>query len=191
MPALLHRLRHVTTSALLSGVAFLAACGGTQASKPSSTTAAPSGQENAAEDGYRAVLAAKTIDGHALAQEVRPTAFVFFASWCGHCQRELAILGELREQYPELRIIGLNAYEEFRDFSDQERLRAYVAESAPWLTEIVTADETMRGVFGGVPKIPSLFLYDAEGAVKHEFRRKGGPPPSRDVLEAAIRSLVR
>ncbi len=170
-------------------VVLVASCGGLDAPTP---TAPPSVQaaQSAAATGFTQVMESTTIAGQALARDERPIAMVFFASWCGHCRRELAELGELRKRYPTLRIIGLNAYEDFRDYSDSQRLQAYIAENAPWMTEIVTADESMREIFGNVPKIPTLFLYSSTGEVIAEYRRDKRPPPSAQELEQAIAQAV-
>ncbi|MBT8494529.1 MAG: TlpA family protein disulfide reductase, partial [Deltaproteobacteria bacterium] len=86
-----------------------------QATEP----AAPS-----ADAGYQQVLQSTDLDGKpvgAPAANVRATLVVFFASWCSHCRRELATIDELRREHPDLRIVGLNAYEEWSDMSDQQR----------------------------------------------------------------------
>jgi len=115
----------------------------------------------------------------------------FFASWCSHCRHELAVLGELRKQYPRLRVIGLNAYEEYSDLSNQARLRAYLAQNAPWLTEIVRAKEPMRAAFGNIPKIPTLFVFRGNGELVAEFRRdRMASPPSKENLQRAIETAL-
>ncbi len=144
-----------------------------------------------AKEGYAALLHKATIDGGELSRDARPTAVVVFASWCGPCRHELATLGKIREQYPTLRIIGVNAYEDYGNRSDESRLQTFVEANAPWLTQIVHADAALLRSFGSVPKSPTLFIYDETGGVVAEFRRNKRPPPSHDELEAAIRSAVR
>ena len=181
MPTSVTRLATVFLATCL-----LVACGAPGAQKsPQSASASEAGHSSegspetgSAALGFAKVMAATTIEGNALPRDARPIAMVFFASWCGHCRRELADLDSLRQTYPDLRIIGLNAYEDFRDFSDRERLRGYLESNAPWLTEIVSADEAMRAHFGKVPRIPTLFLYSAEGEVIAEFRRDKGLRPA-------------
>ncbi|MBL4634373.1 MAG: hypothetical protein JKY56_10905, partial [Kofleriaceae bacterium] len=94
--------------------------------------------------------------------------------------------GRLRLAHPSLRIIGVNAYEDFQGISNEGKLKRYIADNAPWLTEIVSADSKMLADFGGIPKIPSLFLYDADGRVVEEYRRNKRPAPSPEELDAAI-----
>lgn len=175
---------------LLSVLIFVAACS-SAAQTPAST--APTAEANrglqAASEGYKELLTMKTIDDKVLTASKGPTAVVVFASWCGHCRRELGYLGELRQEYPGLRIIGLNAYEEFQDFSDAERLSAYVSQNAPWLTEIVHGDLGTLEHFGGVQRIPTLFFYDATGQASHQFRADQGSLPTRAELAATLAEI--
>lgn len=136
--------------------------------------------------GYQLVMASKTIEGEVLPIREAPVALVVFASWCGHCKKELGELGRLRQKHPNLRIIGVNAYEDFQGISNRDKLKRYIADNAPWLTEIVSADSERLADFGGVPKIPTLFLYDAQGGVVEEYRRNQRPAPTPEELEAAI-----
>lgn len=177
---------------LLFALGAFSFCGGRAAPQSARNDSPQLGKpvRSGASKGYARVMVSETIDGRSLQRDDRPVAMVFFASWCGHCRDELAQLDKMRKRYPQLRIIGLNAYEEFREFSDQQRLRSYIADNAPWLTEIVTADEDMRATFGTIPRIPSLFLYDKRGAVVAEFRRDKGPPPTQQELEEAISRAV-
>lgn len=160
------------------------------ASRPASQARSPRPATGDATIGYAKVMQAHTIDGAQIAAERRATALVVFASWCGPCRRELAELGALRLKYPALRIIGLNAYEDYKEASDEQRLRKYIADNAPWLTQIVHADPNLLASFGKVPKIPTLFIYDEQGVVVAEFRRDKRPPPSHQELDAAIARAV-
>ncbi len=172
-------------------VVLLASCGGSEAPEPITPPSVQAPKSTAAKAGFNLVMQSTTIAGQALARDERPIAMVFFASWCGHCRRELAELGELRKRYPTLRIIGLNAYEDFRDFSGPQQLQSYIADNAPWMTEIVSADEAMREAFGKIPKIPTLFLYSSTGVVIAEYRRNKRPPPSLQELDRAVADAVQ
>lgn len=158
----------------------------TSASQTSASPAEASAVLGSADLGYEKVMTAMQIDGTQVERQARPTVIVFFASWCGPCRRELADLGEIHTRYPDLRVIGLSSYEDFRDYSDQHKLQAFLSEHAPWMVEVVRADAQLLADFGMVPRIPTLLIYDAQGRIRTEFRRDQRHPPSRDELEAAI-----
>ena len=98
----------------------------------------------------------------------QPTIVVVFASWCPHCRHELELLETIRHERPTLRIIGLNAYERFAELSDEETLRGWLAAHAPWLR--VAVGDHLLPKMGGVPKIPTLFLYDPRGRLITQTR---------------------
>ena len=126
----------------------------------------------------------------ALPQGKQATVLIVFASWCGPCRYELATLDELRTHHPKVRIIGLNAYEEYEGRSDHLLLRRFLNEWAPWL-RVVRAKPPVIAALGGVPKIPSLFVYDRRGILVREFSRAKRAPPSRAELRAVFTATVR
>lgn len=143
------------------------------------------GAERPAEAGLEALIGRSDLSGSPVALEGDALVVVVFASWCGPCRAELRALGELRRERPGLRVIGLNAYEEYRDYSDEVRLRRFLDRVAPWL-RVVRDDGTLLSKFGGVPKIPTLFVYDRHGRLVREFRTDQRRPPSRAELARAI-----
>ncbi len=171
-------------------VCLTAACGSQQSSASAHATTEEPSPLGDATRGYAMVMRARTIHGTTIAPEERPTAVVVFASWCGPCRSELATLGELRQKYPTLRVIGINAYETYERRSDKFRLRNFLDANAPWLTQVVHADVALLRGFGNVPNIPTLFVYDKSGGVVAEFRRNKRSPPTHEELEAAIRTAV-
>jgi len=134
---------------------------------------------------------ARTLDGSPLERRAsaKATLVIFFASWCGPCRHELHLLSHLRVKYPDLEIIGFNVYEDFRERSDRERLDAFLAEHAPWL-QVAVADGDVLRHFGGIPKIPSVFVYDGGGVGVAEFRANQRRSPGRQELETAIRTAL-
>lgn len=143
--------------------------------------------------GLERLLTSTDIDGRVVGDPTASTGatiVVVFASWCQPCRHELAMLGEITKAEPRLRVIGLNAYEEWGQYSDEQRLRAFLGENAPWL-QVVHANDSMLRAFGGVPKIPTLFVYDQTGRQIVAFRRNQRTPPTRAELEQAIAQALR
>ncbi len=167
---------------LVLAVVLAAGCGG--GSRPARTARATAMDRSA----IRLVEAAADIDGRrvgAPGPATRATAVVVFASWCGPCRHELAALGDIARKTPELRVIGVNAYETWGELSDETRLRDYLAAYAPWL-RVVPATPSLLQSLGGVPKVPSLFFFDRDGNPSGEFRRAERAPPGRDELDRAV-----
>lgn len=140
-----------------------------------------------AEAGLVALVARTDMHGKALAKRHDgPTLVAVFASWCEPCREELGVVNMLRERHPTLRVIGLNAYENFDNLSSEKKLVSFLQESAPWLTVVRDKDKSLIAQFGGVPKIPTSFVFDSSGRVVAEFRRDQRDIPSEGELEAAI-----
>jgi len=165
----------------------LAGCGGGGV-----RTAHPARSYDAgAERVFARVRASVDLDGAPVAARFvagEPMIFVVFASWCVHCRHELGILADLRAKDSHVHVIGLNAYEDWEDTSNEKLLRAYVATNAPWLT-VVRSDEAMLEDLGGVPKIPSLFVYDGAGHLVEGWKRNERSPPTLAELEATLAPL--
>ncbi|MEM9490141.1 MAG: TlpA disulfide reductase family protein [Myxococcota bacterium] len=145
--------------------------------------------------GLQLLHAARDLDGQTVGSapaDKEVTAIIVFASWCGPCRAELAVLGKLRNTEPKLRVIGVNYYEEFDDLSDESKLRSYVADNAPWL-QVVRADEALFEALGRPPKIPTLFVFDKQGRLVESFLRAERPqPPTMAELKKSIdRALSR
>lgn len=140
---------------------------------------------------YRLLEQTTDLDGAAigpLAAEQQATVAVVFASWCHPCRRQLAILEKLQAERPEVRVVAINAYEDYGARSDLDRMRAYVKEHAAGL-RVVRAEQQLLAAYGGVPKIPSVFVYDRRGALAHEFRRSQVEPPTRAQLDQALAAV--
>jgi thiol-disulfide isomerase/thioredoxin len=140
---------------------------------------------------FARVRAGVDLDGAPVAAHLvagKPAIFVVFASWCVHCRHELGILADLRATDPEVQIVGLNAYEDWEDASNEATLRAYLEMNAPWLT-VVRSDDAMLNELGGVPKIPSLFVFDGEGQLARGWKRNEGAPPTLAQLQGELATL--
>lgn len=115
---------------------------------------------------------------------------IAFASWCEHCHDELAILDHLRASHHSLRILGLNykGHEEYDHLGGATEVRRYVAEHAPWL-RVVPAEDALFAAFGAPSKIPTMYVYDASGALVATFDRSRREQPDERELEALLTRL--
>jgi len=168
-------------------VLALAACG----SRPPPDPPKPPAPK-VAPDAVTRVEALPALDGApigTLGPEQSGTLVIVFASWCRFCREEIALLDVLRKEAPGLRMIGLNAYETFDELSDDAELRGYLARRAPWLRTAI--GDALLPKFGGVPKIPTLFLFDRGGNLVVDYRRARRPPPSLDELRRDIATLPK
>jgi thiol-disulfide isomerase/thioredoxin len=127
-----------------------------------------------------AIEASPDLDGALVGTATQPTIVVVFASWCGNCHKELAELDKLRAQ---VRVLGLNyrGHEEYDDRGSPEALRRYVAKHAPWL-RVIPAGEQLYELLGRPPKIPTLYVYDRNGALVTIYdRRERGMPDAGEL----------
>lgn len=115
------------------------------------------------------------------------TVAVVFASWCVHCREEMPVLAELAARHPEVRVLGINyrAHEEYDGRGDAAAVRAFVADQAPWL-RVVPADEAVWKSLGAPPKVPTVLVFDRDGALVRAFDRRAAPIPGLADLEAAL-----
>jgi thiol-disulfide isomerase/thioredoxin len=137
------------------------------------------------------IEASPDLDGRPIGtSDARATIVVLMASWCGHCRAQLAQLADLRAAHPHARIVGINyrVHEEYDDRDDAQRLRAYVAEHAPWL-RVVPAGEQLFGALGRPPFVPAVWVFDARGELVTFFDRRERAPPTREELTALLAQL--
>ena len=122
--------------------------------------------------------------------DAHATIVIAFASWCPHCHDELAILDRLRAAHPHLRILGLNykGHEEYDHLGGAQEVRRYRAEHAPWL-RVVPVDDAIYVAFGSPSKIPTMYVYDAHGALIQTFDRAVREQPGERELEALLARL--
>ena len=124
----------------------------------------------------------------------RPSATIamLFASWCGPCHAELAVLNQLRLAHPEVRIVGLSyaPFEEFNDHGDATRLREFVTAEAPWLN-VYAMSQTLYERLQQPAKIPSLWLFASDGTLVQTYNRAVRRAPGLDELRAAINGIAQ
>lgn len=138
-----------------------------------------------------AIEASTDLDGAPIGKsDARATLVVSFASWCGHCHRELAIIDTLRAAHPGMRVLGINyrGHEEYDNRGNSEAVRRYAATHAPWL-RVVPADDRLFDTLGRPSKVPTIYVYDRTGALVTVYDRNERALPDAAELRALLRRL--
>jgi len=157
-------------------------------------SSAPAEDERLALDGERrqALAALPTLGGPALTPEAfegRVTVVTFFASWCPPCRTEFEHLGALKERHGDaLRVVAVNIYENYGGVANPERMAGFL-DLAPPSFHVLAEGERVRELFGDVRRIPTLFVFDAEGrATLHFVHARGARKmiATLEELEAAV-----
>ena len=115
--------------------------------------------------------AARDLDGVVVGSGTeRATVAILFATWCGACHDEVAIVAKLRARHPGLRVLAVDyvAFEEFANRGNLEALRAFAA-ATPWL-RVVPADDALFTALGRPPKIPTVYVFDRAGALRAKMQ---------------------
>ena len=131
------------------------------------------------------------LDGARLGSSAAPATIAFvFASWCSHCHTHLAELDAVRRAHPRTRIVGVSyrGHEEYDGRGNPAALRAYVAARAPWL-RVVPADEALFAALGRPRFVPTLYIFDGQGALVVRYDRGKDPLPSAAALGAVLARL--
>ena len=125
----------------------------------------------------------------------RPVVVSFFASWCPPCRVEFAHLNELAREFPSasLQIVAINVYEDFlEDERDRGRLGRFLAETSPRFS-VLEGNESIRAAFGGIDRIPTLFVFGHDGAPVLRFVHLRGATKTNadlDELRAAVHAAL-
>ena len=113
----------------------------------------------------------------------------FFASWCPPCRQEFADLSAVYRQYRQagLEVVAINLFEDFDNFSDDERLAAFLELTQPPFT-VVKGNDAISQQFGTIRRIPSLFVFDRQGRRVLAFAHERGAQATLDA--AALRQVI-
>ena len=106
----------------------------------------------------------------------------FWATWCGPCVAEIPGYIELQKKYgPDgLVIVGLSV-----DRKGPEHVKKFVTENGMNYT-VGMADDAVQEAFGGFDAIPTTFLIDRDGNLRHN---KVGMMPHAEY-EALVKQLL-
>lgn len=127
--------------------------------------------------------------------EGRVLVLAFFASWCPPCHPEMAALNRLRDSEDEagLTIVAANLFETWGGLSDEAGLERFLEQYQP-AYPVVRATEETAALFGGVDRIPTLFVFAPDGTPALHFIHRRGAEKSHvafEELEAAVRAAGR
>jgi thiol-disulfide isomerase/thioredoxin len=130
--------------------------------------------------------ASPDLDGAVVGHSDLPTLVVMFASWCPHCKAEL---GELEPLRSRVRMLGVNyrGHEDYAGRGGPAAVHAFV-QRTPWL-RVVPIDDALFAALGSPPQIPTIFVFDRNGALVASYSRKLRPPPDRAELTAVLNKL--
>jgi thiol-disulfide isomerase/thioredoxin len=124
------------------------------------------------------------------------TVVSFFASWCPPCTDEFRQLNKLRAAFPEkhVTIVALNLFEGYSADPGGTRMSRFLAGTKPTFPVLGgMADGTLAAWFGGIERIPTVYVFDAAGRLAFQFIHEKDATKRHagfDELAVAIRPLV-
>lgn len=106
----------------------------------------------------------------------------FWATWCAPCRIEVPSLQALHEDYADrgVVVLGLSA-----DVTGEDAVRRYLEERGVTYP-VAMADGAVRRAFGGVNALPTTFVIDRRGVVRHRVVGLFASP----ALRAAVGRLA-
>ncbi|MEE8275637.1 MAG: TlpA disulfide reductase family protein [Alphaproteobacteria bacterium] len=106
----------------------------------------------------------------------KPVIVTFFASWCPPCRAEFEQLARLmlRRGVERQTVIAVDWYEDWGGFAGKPgRLQRFIAGAHPRIY-FLSGTAPVIDAFEGVPRIPSLFVFDARGREIFRFLHRAG-----------------
>ncbi len=100
----------------------------------------------------------------------RIVVVTFFASWCPPCVEEFRHLKAVHSAYPaeKVSILAINLLEDWGGLSNAGRLGRFLDRAAPPFT-VLRGTESISRRFGGVDRIPTLFVFDRQSKLAYRF----------------------
>ena len=126
------------------------------------------------------------LDGTAIDSDAlrgRVVVLNFWATWCAPCKLEVPSLQSLHEDRAADGVVVLGLA---TDVGREAPIRDFLAERDVTYP-VGRATNAHRSAFGGIPAIPTTFLIDKDGVVRHRVIGYFAPP----ALRAAVARLLR
>lgn len=150
------------------------------------------------DDARRSALAALPALTEALAGpealEDRVVVLAFFASWCPPCHPEFDHLKAIDARYRDdgVTVVAVNIFEDHIGGGDTSRLQTFLARKAPEFA-VLGEGERVAQVFGAVERIPTLFVFRADGDPALQFIHARGAKKTHasfEEIEAAVQAAL-
>ncbi|MBI2514360.1 MAG: TlpA family protein disulfide reductase [Opitutae bacterium] len=186
-------MRHAFSISLLAAAAVLAGCGKqTGSSTASVASGSAAGAASAVAKNALPVVGKApdfkltTIDGKEItAASLKGKVVVvdFWATWCGPCVAEIPGYIELQKKYAKdgLVIVGVSV-----DRGGAAKVKQFAEKNGMNYLVAMGDDGALGEAFGGFDAIPTTFLIDRDGNIRHQ---KTGSMPHADY-EALVKQLL-
>ena len=113
----------------------------------------------------------------------RVVLVTFFASWCPPCLSEFAHLNDLREAFADsqLVIVAVNVHEQW-DGARPDSMARFLETAKPSF-KVLKGGPEIRAAFGGIDRIPTVFVFAPSGASAMHFIHHTGAKKTHATLE--------
>ncbi len=113
----------------------------------------------------------------------RVVLVTFFASWCPPCLSEFAHLNDLREAFADsqLVIVAVNVHEQW-DGARPDSMARFLETTKPSF-KVLKGGPEIRAAFGGIDRIPTVFVFAPSGASAMHFIHHTGAKKTHATLE--------
>lgn len=113
-------------------------------------------------------LTATTLEGKAFdasGLKGRVVLVNFWATWCGYCRKEMPDLEALHQKYEAkgLTILALSVDD------SSAKVQDFWAKN-PYQFPVAMASGALQAQFGGVEVLPTFYLIDSEGIIRHQIK---------------------
>ncbi|UCC25233.1 MAG: TlpA family protein disulfide reductase [Gemmatimonadales bacterium] len=135
--------------------------------------------------GSAPAFSVETLDGAVVTPELledRVVVVNFWATWCPPCRLEIPALQKLHEEFGAdgLVVVGLST-----DVGGTQKVRDFLGERGVTYA-VAMATPQIRRAFGGVSALPTTFVLDRDGVIRHRVLGFFAPP----AMRAAVRRLM-